>query len=144
MVRHGYSWAYHQYDVHGSKHLDHTHAAVALYTSFLGLPTVNITCSIKPQLLNVNVTYENNGIVTVESMARIPVDLPTNSSAAVLVTMIGLETNLFFAQGLIGIMNIGPPDDPDSMGALAAPLPLSIISQPEHLVSGIVLTISCH
>lgn len=40
-----------------------------------------MVCTIKPQLLNVTVTYENTGIVSINSTTEIPTDLPVNTSS---------------------------------------------------------------
>ncbi|KAF8689736.1 hypothetical protein AX14_001497 [Amanita brunnescens Koide BX004] len=46
-----------------------------------GTAVSNMVCTIKPQLLNVTVTYENTGIVSINSTTEIPTDLPVNTSS---------------------------------------------------------------
>ena len=57
----------------------------------------DLICKVKLQALNVSVTYENNGIVTIEPTAEIPADLSLMSAVA-RNAVAGLILNLQVAQ----------------------------------------------
>jgi hypothetical protein len=61
----------------------------------------NMTCTIKPHLLNVNVTYTNSGIVTINSTEKIPIELPTNTSTAANAAINSIKFHLPLAQSAV-------------------------------------------
>ncbi len=62
------------------------------------LPPVNMTCSINPQILNVNVTYNKTGFVTLEPVLNTSTTPPINTLATISATMSALEYHLSIAQ----------------------------------------------
>lgn len=82
---------------------------------------MNMTCSIEPRLLELDVTfYNNSGLITLEPQSS--TDLPINTSTAVNYTMTVLENHLSNAQSLdrnlivdgiyqLYVQNSGSPQD---------------------------------
>ena len=61
----------------------------------------NIACTIKPHLLNVNVTYSNSGIVTINSTEKIPIELPANTSTAANAAINSIKLHLPLTQSTV-------------------------------------------
>ena len=73
----------------------------------------NQTCTIRPRWLNVNVTYNSNGFVTVEPIPQKLPDIPINSSMIILSGISTLDNNFVNSQSMVENHII------DSIGALA-------------------------
>lgn len=88
-------------------HLKKADSTIAVYLQLGGswftnssnsLVLVNMFCNIKPQILDVNVTYNYTGYVTLEPLRQTSTNPPINNSAVISTIMGALKSHLSTAQ----------------------------------------------
>jgi hypothetical protein len=81
-----------------------------------------MTCNIKPQILNVSVTYNNTGYVTLEPLWQTSIYPPINTSTVVTNIMAALEYHLSITQApdmniaieaIYGLYTVAYPSSPE-------------------------------